>query len=147
MKLPATLRLFIFPFVIALAIYVVSYSGIEHRRTRDGPWQITFTNVSGSPALVINEPKLNLANITLTFPGEPPPVTNSVMIFDPPRAVPFDVPFGQCVFLDTTFQPGTIVLNLFGHEIQLLPRVLTIDKQEHAWESGTTTPVGHGQAK
>jgi hypothetical protein len=46
------------------------------------------------------------------------------------------VPFGKCVFLDTTFLPGTVVLDLFGHEVQLLPRVLTIDHVEHAWHSG-----------
>jgi hypothetical protein len=42
------------------------------------------------------------------------------------------------VFLDTTFLPGTVALSLFGHEVQLLPRVLTIDKVEKAWRSGET---------
>jgi len=40
--------------------------------------------------------------------------------------------------MDTTFQPGTVVFTNFGHEIQLLPRVLTIDKVERPWQSGTT---------
>jgi hypothetical protein len=28
-----------------------------------------------------------------------------------------------------------VVLKISGHEIQLLPRVLTIDQQEHPWHS------------
>jgi hypothetical protein len=43
--------------------------------------------------------------------------------------------------MDTTFLPGTIVIDLFGHEIQLIPRVLTIDKTDFPWESGKTIPV------
>jgi hypothetical protein len=35
--------------------------------------------------------------------------------------------------MDTTFLPGTIVFEMFGHEVQLIPRVLTIDKQEQPW--------------
>jgi hypothetical protein len=48
------------------------------------------------------------------------------------------VPFGQCVFQDAQTLPGTVVFELFGHEIQLLPRVLTIDRVEHPWHSGET---------
>jgi hypothetical protein len=40
------------------------------------------------------------------------------------------------VFLDTVFLPGTIVLVMFGHQIQLMPRVLTIDGVEHPWRAG-----------
>ena len=58
--------------------------------------------------------------------------------FSQARAVPFDVPFGKCVFLDPLFLPGTVTFEMFGHEIQLLPRVLTIDKVEHPWRNGET---------
>jgi hypothetical protein len=40
------------------------------------------------------------------------------------------------VFQDTTFLPGTVVIQTFGHEIQLLPRVLTLDRAEHPWRPG-----------
>jgi hypothetical protein len=40
--------------------------------------------------------------------------------------------------MDTTFLPGTIAFVLFGHEIQLIPRVITLDKQERSWQSGET---------
>ena len=49
--------------------------------------------------------------------------------------MPYEVPFGKCVFMDTTFLPGTVTFELFGHEIELLPRVLIIDRQEHRWQS------------
>ena len=38
--------------------------------------------------------------------------------------------------MDTTFQPGTVVLKLLGHEIQLIPRVLTLNQEEKPWVSG-----------
>ena len=138
MKFPGPLKHFILAFIIALVLYVSFYHAIESRRTRSGPWQVTFTNALGAPALVINEPMLAISNVTIRFPGQPPSATNMFIVFDPPQPVPFDVPFGQCVFMDTTFQPGTVVFSNFNHEIQLLPRVLTIDKQERPWQSGAT---------
>jgi hypothetical protein len=58
-------------------------------------------------------------------------------VFREPKLVPYEVPFGQCVFMDTTFLPGTLTLQLFGHEIELLPRVLVVDRQEHPWRPAT----------
>jgi hypothetical protein len=143
MKSDNLLRHIVIPFGIAILIYVIFYGGIEHRRTRKGPWRVTFTNnASGAPALLINQPRLAITNLQLSFPGET--VTNShtvLMVLDQPRPVPYDVPFGTCVFMDTTFLPGTIVFDVFGHEIQLIPRVLTIDQKEIPWRSETTIDV------
>ena len=129
---------------MALAVYAAFYTGIERQRVRKGPWRVAFTkDTSGAPAILINQPKLAITNLQITFPGETPPTANSVcaLVFDQPRPVPYAVPFGKCIFMDTTFQPGTIVLNLFGHEIQLIPRVLTIDKEELPWRSNATIPL------
>ena len=60
--------------------------------------------------------------------------------------MPYEVPFGNCVFMDTTFLPGTVTLQLFGHEIELLPRVLVIDRQEHSWRPGNTIALLPGPA-
>jgi hypothetical protein len=142
MKSASPAKHFILAFLIALVLYAVTYSAIEHRRTKNGPWHVTFmAETSGVPAIVVDEPKLGISRLKITFPNEHAAATNSTVIFDPPRAVPFDIPFGQCIFLDTTFQPGTVVFNLYGHEIQLLPRVLTIDKTEYPWQSDTTMVV------
>jgi len=58
--------------------------------------------------------------------------------FRQPQPVPYPVPMGSCLFMDTTFLPGTVTFQLAGHEIELLPRVLIIDRQEHPWVSGST---------
>ena len=130
----------VFVFALALVAYIVAYSGLEARRTRQGPWQITFTNdAAGAPVLLINQPALAITNVQIGFPGAPlPPPTNAVtaLALVEPLPVPFAVPFGQCVFMDATSLPGTLAFELFGHEIQLLPRVLTIDKVEQPWRSG-----------
>jgi hypothetical protein len=141
MKSPGALKHFLFAFLIALAVYLVFYQGIEHLRTRHGPWEVTFTNETTVPTLILNQPSLQLANLRLSFPGAAAPPAGLTMRFDQPQPWPFDLPFGQCIFEDTTFQPGTVVFKMFGHEIQLLPRALTIDKIEQPWVSNTNIAV------
>src|SRR4051812_19944939 len=144
-------RHFLLAFVIALALYIIAYSWIEHRRYRKGPWEVTFTNSAGSPALIINQPALGLTNITLIFQERTNTSTSTAssswntgshqatpLNFRAPRQTPFDVPFGQCVFEDLTFLPGTVTFQIFGHEIELLPRTLVIDQKEHPWKSEET---------
>jgi hypothetical protein len=162
---------FIFAFVIALLGYLLVYHFIENRRNRKGPWQVTFTNTpAGSPEIVINQSTLGIINVHICFPDQTVtnssvsmlPITNHqssvtdyqspiTISFNQPRPVPYNVPFGKCVFMDTTFLPGTLTLQFFGHEIELLPRVLVLDRQEHPWrsdevitlvpmEAGTNTP-------
>jgi hypothetical protein len=125
-------------FIIALILYIFTYSAIEHQRKHKGPWQVTFTNdLSGVPAMFVDQPKLGLTNVQIIFPGASSSTNVAARLaLEQPRGVPFDVPFGKCVFLDLTSLPGTIVFNAFGHEIQLLPRILTVDKKDHPWRSG-----------
>lgn len=124
------------PFAIAVLVYVIFYGGIEHRRNRNGPWQVAFTNdAAGAPELVINQPKLAITNVQIAFPGETATNAPESFAFSQPREVPYNIVFAKCVFMDTTFLPGTLVFDLFGHEIQLIPRVLTIDQKEIPWES------------
>lgn len=125
------------PAAIALVIYAVAYTGIEHLRYRKGPWLVSFSRDADMPALRIDQAALGITNVVIGFLGEPAPThTVAAWDFSRPREVPYDVPFGECVFMDTTFLPGTVVFEMFGHEIQLLPRALTIDKRETAWQSG-----------
>ena len=130
---------FIIPLLIAVVIYAVSYTWIEHNRTRKGPWVIAFTNsIAGAPAILINQSKVGVTNVQLVFLAEKTGLTNSpkTVVFDRPHEVPFDVPFGQCIFMDPTFLPGTLTFRIFGHEIELLPRVLMVDHEEHRWRGG-----------
>ena len=141
------LKHFFATFAVCAVFYFVAYHGVEHLRNRQGPWQVTFTAEAGTPALVINQPKLGIRNVKFTFPGgEISTNAPQTIAFDTARETPFAVPSGQCVFLDTTSLPGNVTLQIFGHEIQALPRVLTIDRQECAWQSDTTIPLPYKRA-
>ncbi len=158
MKPDGVLRHIILAFALALIGYAAFYWGIEYRRTRQGPWQVTFTqSASGSPAIVIAQSRLGITNVQIVFSAESYTATNASgasaaeppqphnpqspvtpLAFGQARSVPYVVPFGECVFQDTTFLPGTVTFRLFGHEIELLPRVLIIDHREHTWEPNAT---------
>jgi hypothetical protein len=124
-------------FVAALAGYLAVFYFVEHQRRKDGPWQATFMTVDGLPTMMINHPKSQLTNITIAFVGAPAPTNPpQTVAFEHGRPAPFDLPFGKCVFIDALYMPGTAACEIFGHEIQLMPRVLTIDKVERPWRSG-----------
>ena len=149
MKPEGAAKHFLVAFLLALACYIIFYQVIEHRRTRNGPWRVTFTaSAAGVPVIVINEPKLAITNVQISFAGQTLPATNYpiALVLGQPKPVPYDMPFGSCVFMDTTFLPGTVTFQLFGHEIELLPRVLVIDRQEHSWRPGSTIALPRGQA-
>jgi hypothetical protein len=136
MKSDGPLKHFILAFVLAVICYAFFYTKIENRRTRKGPWTVTFTNsFEGWPQLVIDQPKLSITNVQINFPEQSAKSTqkHDKLVFSQPRPVPFEVPFGKCVFMDTTFLPGTVTFEMFGHEIELLPRALIIDGQERPW--------------
>jgi hypothetical protein len=147
MKSDNPVRHFALAFVIAILIYFVAYQTIEHRRTRKGPWQVIFTNSpAGDPGIVINQPALRLTNVQILFTGASLQSRSaSVMEFSQPRPVPYDLPYGKCVFMDTTFLPGTVTFQFFGHEIELLPRIMIIDHSEHPWQSGTVIALSGNQ--
>jgi hypothetical protein len=135
-------RHFLIALLLAVVIYGATYYSMEYQRTRHGPWRLTFSaGGTNSPALLINEPGLHLENLRLDFPGQSAAATNATVVFDQPRDVPFDLPLGKCIFMDAMSLPGTVTLVLFGHEIELLPRTLTIDKKDYPWQSNTNLPV------
>jgi hypothetical protein len=141
MKSDGALKHFMLAFVLALVCYALFYYSIEHRRIRKGPWEVTFTNnAAGMPIVMVNQHKLAITNYQIVFPDQPTPSTNALgtLLFNQPQPVPYPVPFGKCLFMDTTFLPGTVTFQLFGHEIELLPRALIIDRQEHPWVSDST---------
>ena len=126
-------------FIVALAFYIIAFHAIEDRRTRNGPWLIAFTNnAAGAPAILVNQPRLAITNVLIAFSeatNTPNKNAEKSLALAQPREVPFELPFGKCVFMDATSLPGTLVFDVFGHEIQLLPRVLTIDNVEQPWRS------------
>jgi hypothetical protein len=135
-------------FVSALATYILAFSYIQYRRTFRGPWHVVFlSDYKGTPGLLVEQPKLKISE-RIMFTDQKVSESNTVhaFVFDDPAKT--NAPFGKIVFQDLTFLPGTVTLELFGHEIELLPRVLIIDKQEHAWKTEDVVSVsGHGKFK
>jgi hypothetical protein len=136
------LKHFVLAFVLAVAGYFLVYQLIEGRRTEQGPWQVAFTQMESQPPhFVINQPNLAITNVQISFPDATRSPTNHLnlsMVFDRPQPVPFEVPFGKCVLMDLRFLPGTLTFEMFGHRIELLPRALLINGQEHPWEKDMT---------
>lgn len=128
--------------------YLLLFHAIESRRVAKGPWRVTFAVREGVPSLIVNQPALKIEAVEIVF-GDEHLATNLfyTVQFDQARPVPFELPFGRCVFLDATFLPGTVVLEAFGHEIQLLPRTLTIDRFEQPWRSGQRFRLGRAPTR
>ena len=126
--------------VIAVVFYVAAFDWIESRRTASGPWEADFqADAAGTPAIVISQTNLSIRE-TIVFPGQ------SIRPFQFSRAVVFGqtppaLPFGQLIYQDPTFLPGTVTMRLFEHQVELLPRVLTIDKKEYPWKFGAVIQV------
>ena len=136
MKPERPLKLFLVAFLLAVIGYTVSYKAIEHARTRKGPWEVVFTNTPAYvPAMVINQANLGITNVVVIFSGEPPAAAVALgkISFGEARAVPWNVGLGKCIYMDSTFLPGVITFEFYGHEIELMPRVLVIDRQERSW--------------
>ena len=132
---PAFAKHLLIAFVLALVFYAASFSLIEHRRNRQGPWQVDFkTDLAGRPFVTVSHEMLRIANVRIRFLDEQITATNldQTVAFSRPLT---NVPYGQVLFIDTTFLPGTVALDFFGHEVQLMPRVLMVDGREIPWRS------------
>jgi hypothetical protein len=129
------LKHFALALVIAVVFYFAGFNWLEHRRTAKGPWEVTFRiDAAGVPSLSIAQTNLGIAE-GLSFPSRKAQPANLS------RLVRFEqgtteLPFGDMIFQDPTFLPGTVTMRVFDHEIELLPRMLTIDKKEYAWKEG-----------
>lgn len=125
-------------FVACVLIYLGFFKLDLHLRNRHGPWMVAFTNeVTGEPSLIISQPQLNLADIKLVAVSEKLSATNKSgsLAFDFP---PESIPFGKLIFFDTTYLPGTLTFDIFGHGVELIPRTLRVDGKEIPWKSGLT---------
>ena len=122
-------------FLSVLVLYLLVYSGIEYSRHRKGAWEVNFlTDSQGNPSIVVYQPKLNLSSVEVVFLGEKVARTNvsERVLFDRPKK---PVPFGKVIYEDLTFLPGVVTFDFFGHELELLPRVMIANKREVPWKS------------
>ncbi len=126
-------------FVAVLAAYIVLFRFVENRRQAHGPWEVEFQNPpGGTPALLVSQPYLNLRDIKLVLHGE--------ILTNAPGTIRFDrvkqpTPFGRVIFEDLTFLPGVVTFDLLGHEVELLPRALVVNKKLVDWQSGMTVDL------
>ncbi len=128
---PKSIALF---FPVVLVLYLLVFYGIEHVRQRQGPWEVDFQATSeGTPMLVVSQSRLGLKRMQILFHGENTSLATGHVSFD---RVQRPVPFGKVIYEDLTFLPGVVTFDLFGHEIELLPRVLIANEQEIPWRSG-----------
>lgn len=131
-------------FGLSLALYVFGYWLIESRRVVDTPWQVSFTtNHTGLMFVTVQQDTKRLGPVTIQWAEKDSATAagSETIRFDTPRPVPFPVPGGRCVFQDTTFLPGTVVLELGSTTIQMIPRALTVGTNEFAWESGKSIRI------
>ena len=123
-------------FLAVAALYFGAFYGLEYARHRKGPWEVVFqTDVQGNPTLSITQPALGLRDVKIIVHEDK--ATNSItrVSFDRPLQ---PVPFGKVIYEDLTFLPGVVTFDLFGHEVELLPRSLIANKRQIPWKSGTT---------
>ena len=137
------LKHFFAAFCLAVLCYVSFYSCDQYMRVRKGPWELNFrAEADGTPNVVINQPAIGITNVTLRLAGE--------SVVQSPESVKFmgpevEVPFGKIVFFDTTYLPGTLTLDLFGHEVEFMGRTMVLNFDEHAWKSGEIVTLDPSQ--
>jgi len=124
-------------FFIVLLLYLLVFYGCEFWRRHRGGWEVDFVSDSGGrPSVVIYQPKLNISSVEVLFPEERTSISNLS------KRITFDRPlnkvlFGRVLYEDLTILPGVVTFDLFGHEMELLPRDLIINKKEIPWKSET----------
>lgn len=137
MKAEELIRAAIITFILAVVIYFGSFKFIEHRRTTKGPWVVEFrTDTNGTPEIVVSQEKLNIRDQRFVFPEQKLPQTNlsETVLFNGPNT---KAPFGEVVFQDPTFLPGTVMFNFWGHGVELLPRTMVVNQEEIPWNTKT----------
>jgi|SRR4051794_10427613 hypothetical protein len=118
-------------FAIALTGYALFFALDQYIRTRKGPWEVSFTtNANGFAEIIINQSSLKLTNVRVVLLEEHPTNGFGTVVFDRPLQ---SLPFGRTKFEDLTYLPGSVTFELFGHEVELLPRTLYLNKQERGW--------------
>lgn len=141
MKTGFSARSIILLFLAVLGLYIAVFYGIEYARQRKGAWEVNFlTDSQGNPSIVVYQPRLNISSLEVVFAGEKVGRTNlsERVIFNRPKK---PVPFGKVIYEDLTFLPGVVTFDFFGHELELLPRVMIVNKREVPWKSDSVVEL------
>ncbi len=140
-------NLILFPLVGAVVLYFGGYFGVEHLRHRKGSWEVDFFTTNQAPAIRITQPHLGISNVVIVLADEPlaSDFTSSAMTFVDPRNTPYPAPFGRVIFEDLTFLPGTVTFDFNGHGVELIPRMLILNKRQLDWRSDQTLTLTAGE--
>jgi hypothetical protein len=134
-----TARSIVLLFLVVLALYAAVFFGLEKTRRHKGPWEVSFqTNTQGDPTLMVSQAKLGLSDVSIVVHGENTSNVTGRVVFD---RVKQPVPFGRVIYEDLTFLPGVVTFDVFGHEIELLPRALIVNKKLVDWQSAMTVEL------
>lgn len=136
------LKHFGFALLLAIVVYVCFFSCDTHLRHRKGAWRVEFGSNAGEPMITINEPNLGIMNVRVVFIGEKTTNSAQTVEFNVPGK---EIPFGRIKFEDLTYLPGSVVFDLFGHQVQLMPHTLTVNKRELPWKNGEAIQVRPGE--
>ncbi len=126
-------------FAVVLVLYLVTFFGIEGARQAHGPWQVEFQpGETNPPTLVVSQTYLNVSGVKIVLHGER--VTNAPgrVVFN---RVKLPVPFGRVLYEDLTFLPGVVTFDLLGHEVEIMPRALVVNKKLLPWQPGMTVDL------
>jgi hypothetical protein len=131
MKSDGFLKTFIVLALAVFGLYFVVFYGIEGCRHAKGPWEVTFSSNELGPVVTVNQSNLN-RYAWIVFRGETTDATNlpQTVKFDRPKR---EMPFGKVIYEDLMQLPGVVTFDLFGHEIELMPRTLIVNKREVPW--------------
>lgn len=131
------LRHFAVALVLAMVFYAAFFAWIQYRRSDKGPWVVTFgTDSHGTPSLAVAQTTFHISQVVrFVSVSNQAPGQSRIVSFTQAVA---QLPFGKILFQDPTFLPGTVTMEAFGHKIELVPRVLKIDRSEYGWG---TNPV------
>jgi len=118
-------------FVAVLLAYLTVFRTIEWLRHRKGPWEVHFvTDAQGRPSMEVRQDYLKISTRILLPDEWSKPNVSEVVRFNRPHK---PVPFGKLIYEDLTFLPGIVTFDLFGHEVELLPRDLYANEREIKW--------------
>ena len=141
MKTDLPARSLVILFVVLAVLYLGAFYGWEHWQRRLGPWQLTFiSDGEGRPSVAINQPRLQIQGVRLVFEGETIATNNlsRVVLF---AQLQQRQPFGRVIYEDLRSMPGVVTFDFFGHEIELRPRVLVINRKQIPWTSHQVTKL------
>ncbi len=135
-------RIFAFAGGLTLVGYLALYSADAYLRQRHGPWEIEFSvDAHGTPGVMLGQPSLGISNVLIQFSGETltnPLAAQPARLYMSRPETAQAPPFGKVAFHDFTYLPGTVVLHCFGHEVQMLPKGLYLNRAAYPWQSGTS---------